>query len=398
MTVQRLTAALGVGYERLAAWSDLLDAINVFPVADADTGRNLVVSLAPLHRADAHPGAVARRLLLSATGNSGNIACGFFSGFMGARPEVDLRAAVRAGRSRALESIADPLPGTMLTVLDELARYFEQLPDAAADGFPGLVDALARSVHATAETLPTLQAAGVVDSGALGLFLFLEGFFCAWGNRAHEFRPVTEIFGRRVRLPAGYVGERREGCCVDTVLRLGPEGDAPAAALTALGTSVVVQQDRDRVKIHLHTRRPDAVRRALEQAGRVERWSEGDLAPKRGSIDRRRSVVHIVTDAAGSITREEADELGLTLLSSYILVGDRSLPETLVPPDELYRAMRAGVKVSTAQASVFERHQNCQSLLDRHERVVQRLAGVGCFLATLLTLLHVGLDYFRMKR
>ena len=70
------------GMERIAAWSDLLDAINVFPVADGDTGRNLLTSLTPLRQPATDHAELIRRLLLSARGNSGNIAVQFFAGFL----------------------------------------------------------------------------------------------------------------------------------------------------------------------------------------------------------------------------------------------------------------------------------------------------------------------------
>ena len=82
-----------------------------------------------------------------------------------------------------------------------------------------------------------------------------------------------------------------------------------------------------------------------------------------------------MTDAAGSITREDAAGLGVTLLASYIVVGNRSLPETVLSPEELYRSMRAGVRVTTAQASVFERHQSYQSVLGQHDRALYLCVG-----------------------
>ncbi len=69
------------GVERVAAWADLLDSINVFPVADGDTGRNLSISLYPLRATDKDKSRVISQLLFSARGNSGNIASRFFSAF-----------------------------------------------------------------------------------------------------------------------------------------------------------------------------------------------------------------------------------------------------------------------------------------------------------------------------
>ena len=121
-----MQGAFATGYERLAAWADLLDEINVFPVADADTGRNLMISLAPLHRMDASAETTVRKLLLSATGNSGNIASGFFAGFVAENPSTDIYQATRAGRDRAWQALADPKPGTMLTVFDELLNHLDK--------------------------------------------------------------------------------------------------------------------------------------------------------------------------------------------------------------------------------------------------------------------------------
>jgi uncharacterized protein len=80
---QNYCKALITGYERMVAWSDLLDQINVFPVADADTGRNLKISLAPLRQLADNPNAVPRNLVKAATGNSGNIAAAFFYELLG---------------------------------------------------------------------------------------------------------------------------------------------------------------------------------------------------------------------------------------------------------------------------------------------------------------------------
>ncbi|MGE5839076.1 MAG: DegV family protein, partial [Deltaproteobacteria bacterium] len=84
---------------------------------------------------------------------------------------------------------------------------------------------------------------------------------------------------------------------------------------------------------------------------------------------------HILTDAAGSITRDQAHSLGITLLNSYIAVGNRFLPETYVDPSQLFAAMKAGAKVSTSQASVEERHECYRNVLKFHDRVLYLCVG-----------------------
>lgn len=82
-----------------------------------------------------------------------------------------------------------------------------------------------------------------------------------------------------------------------------------------------------------------------------------------------------MTDAAGSVTIDDARQLGLTLLSSYVVVGERAVPETLLAPERLYAAMTMGTKVSTAQASLFERHQTYLSALSRFNKVLYLCVG-----------------------
>jgi len=307
--------ALIAGFERVAAWADLLDEINVFPVADGDTGRNLVISLSPLRQTTQGRERIIRELLLSARGNSGNIAARFFSGLLMANSARDLSGAVRQGRDRAWQAVHDPKPGTMLTVFDALAE--------ALEGGPATVDArlreqvlrrLEHSVLSTPELLPRLKAAGVVDAGALGAFIFLDGFFGSLMESSDGFRPITQIFSGYLKVSPAFSAEPETGCCVDTVLRVEGDAGGDLRGLSAVGESVVVLRDGDYLKVHLHARDGRQARSDLAAFGKVVRWSSDDLVEQIPS--RRQSAeqgIHIVTDAAGSISRADAAELGLTL-------------------------------------------------------------------------------------
>ena len=370
--------ALIAGFERVAAWADLLDEINVFPVADGDTGRNLVVSLSPLRQAAQGRERIIRELLLSARGNSGNIAARFFSGLLMADSARDLAGAVRQGRDRAWQAVHDPKPGTMLTVFDALAEAVEE-SQAMADApwRERVLRRLEQAVFSTPELLPILKAAGVVDAGALGAFIFLDGFFSVLAGDGDGFRPITEIFKGYLKVSPAFSAEAETGCCVDTVLQVEGEAGDDLQGLSAVGESVVVLRNGDYLKVHLHARDGQKARSDLAAFGKVVRWSADDLGAQVRSFRRRpvEQAVHIMTDAAGSISRETTAELGVTLLESYITAGEKSLPETHFVPEELYEAMRRGVKVSTAQASLFERHQHYQSVLDRYPRVLYLCVG-----------------------
>jgi dihydroxyacetone kinase-like predicted kinase len=144
-----ISRAFIAGLERVTAWSDLLDQINVFPVADCDTGRNLVVSLSPLRHMDENPENLIRKLMFSACGNSGNIAASFFSGFIELNSQKDLVRSARLGRDHAWKAISDPKPGTMLTVYDALVEILEEkLPLNDKDVFR-IIEHLEKAVQAT---------------------------------------------------------------------------------------------------------------------------------------------------------------------------------------------------------------------------------------------------------
>ena len=370
--------ALVTGVERVTAWADLLDDINVFPVADGDTGRNLVVSLSPLRQIALGREKIIREILLSARGNSGNIAARFFSGLLMADAVHNLAGAIRQGRDRAWQAVSDPKPGTMLTIFDALVAAVEEPPlTYDAPWRERVLRKLEGAVLSTPDLLPKLKAAGVVDAGALGVFIYLEGFFSTLTGNGGGFRPITEIFGNYLKISPAFQENEETGCCVDTVLQVGGDDVETIKRLSAVGESVVVLRDGDYLKVHLHAPDGKKARGDLAAVGDVVRWSVDDLDAQVRSFRKRRIdlPIHIMTDAAGSVNRENTAELGLTLLDSYITVGDKCLPETHFASEELYAAMRRGVRVSTSQASVFERHQYYQSLLQRYPRVLYLCVG-----------------------
>ncbi len=372
----RISNALIQGYESMAAWSDLLDQINIFPVADADTGRNLRISLAPLRRLGEQAGAVSQAILNTATGNAGNIAAAFFREVLMESTHLGmLSRAISRGARRAYTAVADPKPGTMLSVFDALAGT---LPTAPPEQWPmaAIVTVLEKSVVDSSQTLPELRRAGGVDAGALGIFIFMEAFLNALAGKSNHQRPVTERFQGRLRILGPWQPERQEQqYCVSAVIR--QQGD-PAEArrhLEEWGQSVVVNQEQEQLKVHLHTTDRDALQIGMAQIGHVLQWSDEKIHVARRREEIPNQPVHIMTDAAGSITLEDAQSLGMTLLDSYLVMGDAATPETLHDPAALYAAMAGGQRVSTAQASVFQRHQSYMSALSRFEEVLYLCVG-----------------------
>ena len=366
------------GVERIAAWSDVLDVINVFPVADGDTGRNLITSLTPLRYLEKNLEDTIHKLLLSARGNSGNIAVQFFSGFLTADSYANLARAAKSGRDQAWQAVSKPMPGTMLTVLDTLVDFLEHRDfKNNTECVDKIIDRLEASVKSTPELLPKLKQAGVVDSGALGMYIFLEGFFKSLIGQHNSFRPISAIFQGSLEISPSYQVQMEEGYCVDTVIHFDENAKENVNRLSQYGESLVVIPHKDYLKVHLHTSDSREAKARFESLGEVVNWTDDNIGSQIRDFTRlhRQGAVHIMTDAAGSVTRDDSRELGLTLLDSYIVAGEKSLPETLFSPEELYKTMRRGIRVSTSQASVFERHQYYQRVLAQYSKVLYLCVG-----------------------
>ncbi|BBO88864.1 DegV family protein [Desulfosarcina ovata] len=372
----RFDNALCHGYERLAAWADLLDRINVFPVADADTGINLKISLAPLRQPGPSPRRLRDNLLRAATGNSGNIACAFFGELIGARGLGDLPQRIPAARDKARQAVIDPQPGTMLTIFDALAESVGR--DGWTTGHPDCTETIAQleaAVAATTSMLPDLKQAGVVDAGALGMFIFLEACFAFLFASPPPLRPVTDIFPSGLSIRAGWAARNHAGeYCVNTMIQSDAGFETVQQALDGYGSSIVVSGMENQIKVHAHTSDRDGLRKRLSRLGAVTHWAE-DTMDASTVAPVRAGDIHIMTDAAGSLTIEDARQLGMTLLGSYLIVGDRIFPETLLDPADLYAAMASGTRVTTAQASVFERHQCYLHTTRRFDRVLYLCVG-----------------------
>jgi DegV family protein with EDD domain len=402
-----LRTCFAAGYACLAAWADLLDRINVFPVADGDTGTNLRISLIPLRDTGQDRTAISSLLTRLAIGNSGNIAAAFFREFCLTEQVADLAERAASGREKAWQAVAEPCQGTMLSVFDSLATSLAAHAASSERSdptsiYPHLRSELQEAVHSTPEYLPDLKKAGVVDAGALGMYIYFEGFFRELTQQEGRPDSVLSIFAGQLDIRSSFLSagsastpdaNKVKNCCVDAVLRRDGQGAYPGNfgktmttdhavvnavnavnAFNALGDSVVVLEDENQLKVHIHTSDPEQLRKKLNALGTVIRWDAEEIRENQGTSDHggsqesemlpgTRPPLHILTDAAGSMTRKTAARHGITLLDSYIIAGDDVHPESLCEPAEIYSRQRKGGRVTTAQASSFERYQYYESLV-----------------------------------
>ena len=283
----------------IANQKNAVDDLNVFPVPDGDTGTNMSMSIGnaarELTRLEGKTvGEVAKvaasALLRGARGNSGVITSllfrGFSKGFAGAEeitPE-NLSAAFKAGVEAAYKAVMKPTEGTILTV----ARVASEFAEAAAnDGkdalevFEAAIDGAKDALAKTPEMLPVLKKAGVVDAGGQGFVVILEGMYSVfkYGKMIESAdMPATEEKSESTSRNAA--GELEDfdinfPYCTEFIVNRAPDCKKEPAKLRSylesIGDCVVVVDDEEIIKVHVHTDHPgNAIEKALTYGALVK--------------------------------------------------------------------------------------------------------------------------------
>jgi len=373
-----LMKGLAAGYERIVAWDNILDRINVYPVPDGDTGRNLVITLSACRNINGDPDTLSREILLSARGNSGNIVAGFLSGFLTCKDLSSLPVSAEAGRHFAYRAVPNPQQGTMISLFDTLVTSLKKTPpEETGMWVESIIHDMEETVRNTKEQLLELREAGVVDAGALGMLVFFDPLLNTLAGRTVRPSLFTDDLKDSFNISGTWQDRKYQGYCLDVLLKVENEEKEVVKHIMDVGESLVAMPHGECLKVHLHAADRERARQDLTAIGAILSWAEDDLAQQtfRFSEPRKKQAIHIMTDAAGSVTRDLAQSLGITLLNSYIAVGNRFLPETYVDPSQLFRAMKAGAKVSTGQASVVERYECYNNAMKIHDRVLYLCVG-----------------------
>ena len=358
---EQLARGLRAGIHRLLLQQEHLDRINVFPVADGDTGTNLAITLRAVlpvlqDSPPAHAGQLLTRAadaaLDGARGNSGAILAQFLLGLgdragqLSALSVAEFADAMQGGADYAREALSEPRDGTILSVLQDVGAELRALAAHGVGDFAALLrPALARaqrSLEATRDQLEVLKRANVVDAGAAGLVLLLEGLSAyldsgeldesaivlatlpdgrdaAGGDAALEHRWCTECIVAGTAIDRRHLRER----------------------LAALGSSLVVAGTQAKARIHVHVSDPQAVFALAAEYGLVSAEKADDMRRQQAStLHARRRRVAIVTDSAADVPEEELERLDIHLVPCRVHFGERCfLDKVTLGPAEFYRLL-----------------------------------------------------------
>ena len=283
------------GATRLNKQAEYVNSLNVFPVPDGDTGTNMgmtiengakEVSDRSASTVGEAAGIFAKGLLMGARGNSGVITSQLFRGFSQSvkdKEELDgaaLAAAFQSGVEVAYKAVMKPVEGTILTVSRGAAIGAKKKAESTNDAVEVMRAALEGAKTALAKTpdmLPVLKEVGVVDSGGQGLVFIYEGFLSALTGEfiaSEEFQATPATMSEMINAEhhksvAGHVATEdiKFGYCTDIMVALkqGPtyvkdfDYDEFRNYLNNLGDSLLVVNDDEIVKVHVHTEDPGLV-------------------------------------------------------------------------------------------------------------------------------------------
>ena len=348
-----------------------VDALNVFPVPDGDTGINMNLTMTSganeingIKENDAYLIAktFSRGLLMGARGNSGVITSQIFRGFSSVLEgvnEIDsliLASAFKAGSETAYKAVMRPVEGTILTVIRESSAALNRKVKEGMSiekTLEILLKEANASLNRTPELLPILKEVGVVDSGGTGLVRIIEGMYLASIGQFVNRDDKNVSAGAIASAAATAMEEEEFGYCTEFIMSLGPDSVKKIFNqsrftnwLNAHGNSLVVVKDDDIVKVHVHTMTPGEVLNYAQQYGeflklKIENMTEqhhaladgADVQPHVDLVEESKPVEPeqelpkekitnaVITVSSGEGISEYFKELGAT----YIVSGGQTM-------------------------------------------------------------------------
>ncbi|MDR0300351.1 MAG: DAK2 domain-containing protein [Streptococcaceae bacterium] len=309
MTTAKITAAvfaemIQAASDRLNSQAEYVNSLNVFPVPDGDTGTNMSMTITngakevaekPTDTVGEISQVLSKGLLMGARGNSGVILSQIFRGFGQYAKDyaeldgIHLANAIQNGMEVAYKAVMKPVEGTILTVSRGAAEFARRKSNESDDATEIMAAALEGANVALAKTpdlLPVLKEVGVVDSGGQGLVFIYEGFLSVLNGEYIPVDPssVPAAMDAMVKSEHEMSGvanastsDIKYGYCTEIMVELGKGPTAKSKYdhdkfqnyLAGIGNSLLVVDDEEVVKVHVHTEDPGLVMQEGLKFGRL---------------------------------------------------------------------------------------------------------------------------------
>jgi DegV family protein with EDD domain len=372
-----------------------LNSINVFPVADGDTGTNLCLSLYPIinitnSQTEETVGSllekIADKLIDHSRGNSGSILAQFFQGMSDSAVDIEqfdtyqfLRS-LKMGNRYAREALSEPVDGTILTVIDKFSESFEdsysnEINKDFSEIFSRAMVTTKEAVAETKNQLDVLRDSNVEDAGAKGFYILMNGFVEFIVNGVSQKEPSSqknfldhqpeEIYPDSDEIEFQY--------CTECIIS-GNEIDRRKIKEILLkhGNSIVVAGTKNKIKAHIHTDNPSFVFDEMKKFGTISSEKADDMKKQNKIIKNQNKSFAVITDSAADITDEDIEELDINIIPIRIQLGQKSyLDKVTITPDEFFKELLVNTaQPTTSQPSVGEFRRHFQYLASHYNNVL----------------------------
>jgi len=368
-----------------------LNKINVFPVADGDTGTNLVLTMRSIvhgSRAESSIEKVshdmANAALIGSRGNSGIIFAQFVQGLYNGcinkskLSKKEFAHAVRLGVDSAYRSVSHPVEGTILTIMktwaDSLAALHERTT-SFTDLISHSIESIKKELLESPKKLKVLEEAGVVDAGAQGFVHFVEGFLrflksgikptVSLNDTAITMESESHHFERYKLLEFRY--------CTEGLLRLQKlDTDRIKDMISKFGDSLIIAHSSDKLKFHIHTNDPAAIFTSLSKYDSVLNAKVEDMQRQNEDQFKPRSSIAMVIDSACDLPKSIIDKYQIHLIPINLLLGENHFLDKLtITPNQFYDFIEEQkITPQTSQPSVKSFENLYESLLDNYKAII----------------------------
>ncbi len=358
------------GAKNLIDYQADVNMINVFPVADGDTGTNMastirmvVDNIEPVKSFKTTVDSIGEAALAGARGNSGIIFAQFLYGLSEEIEDCteitikEFSESLKRSVKYLYESVADPVEGTILTVIREWVEYIHD-HNHLFDDFTKLMvnsyEAAKISLSETTHKLAVLAKANVVDAGAKGFVLFLEGMKEVIQGK--DIRKVVEL-SRELSTDLVHDIPSEKPIvryCTEAMLT-GQQMDRPVLLelLKKFGDSVVVAGSSNRMRLHVHTNEPATLFTKLRAHGKIAFQKVEDMFRQFESAHKRKYKIALVTDSTCDLPEYIIEKYQINVVPINMVVNDNNYLDGLtLKADEFYRLQEEPSNLSsTSQPS-----------------------------------------------
>jgi DegV family protein with EDD domain len=378
------------GAQRIFEHQKLLNKINVFPVADADTGTNLastmrsiVDAIIPTDNLKQTAVAMADAALTGARGNSGIIFAQFLYGFsneINSNATISIQSfaeSMKKAVAYAYDAISNPVEGTILTVIKAWADYMYLLKDQFDDFIKFLIEAYSKALESLASTtkkLEVLARAHVVDAGAKGFVFWLEGiidFFTMGPEAAMKAAGHVEVeTDEAVEMPHDQITFR---FCTEALIN-GQDLDKHKLRnfIQHCGDSIVVAGTPQKVRVHIHTDFPAEVFSQLQKFGNITYQKVDDMVMQNEIQLNRKSDIALVTDSSCDLPKNIIDQYQIHVVPLSVHFGETYFLDrlTINPPQFYAMQEKSDQNASSAQPASKEFQNKFEYLSTHYESVI----------------------------